>query len=95
MKRYVNAGADNLAVSDDADQVAFTLRGDLYVTSTKYKTTRRITDTPGQERTFCFAPDGRTVYTSDEALRGQSVTLPTGIYIIAADGFRPARLVRR
>ena len=42
-----------------------------------------------------YSPDGRTVYTSDEALRGQSVTLPTGIYIIAADGFRPARLVRR
>lgn len=66
VKRYVNAGADNLAVSDDADQVAFTLRGDLYVTSTKYKTTRRITDTPGQERTFCFAPDGRTVYYDSE-----------------------------
>ncbi|MCM1066155.1 MAG: S41 family peptidase [Muribaculaceae bacterium] len=66
IKRYVNGGADNMAVSPDGEEVAFTLRGDVYVTSVKYKTTRRITDTPAQERNISFAPDGRTlVYDSE------------------------------
>lgn len=66
IRNYVNSGATNIAVSDDGEQIAFVLRGDVYVTSAKYKTTRRITDTPAQERTVSFAPDGRSlVYDSD------------------------------
>ncbi len=38
----------------------------IYVTSVKYKTTKRITDTPAQERIVEFSPDGRTlVYDSE------------------------------
>lgn len=59
-------GASNLTVSADGTQVAFVLRGDVYVTSTKYKTTKRITNTPDQERNISFSPDGRSlVYDSD------------------------------
>ncbi|MCM1356861.1 MAG: S41 family peptidase [Staphylococcus sp.] len=59
-------GATTIAVSPDGDLVAFVLRGDVYVTSTEYNTTRRITDTPAQERSVDFAPDGRSlVYDSD------------------------------
>lgn len=59
-------GATQMAVAPDGDQVAFVLRGDIYVTSTKYKTTRRITNTAAQERCISFAPDGRSlVYDSD------------------------------
>lgn len=55
-----------MAVSPSGDEVAFIIRGDVYVTSTKYKTTKRITDTPAQERCVEFSPDGRTlVYDSD------------------------------
>lgn len=66
VKKFVSAGATNMAVSPDGKEVAFILRGDVYVTDTKYKTTKRITDTPAQERELSFSPDGRMlVYDSD------------------------------
>ncbi len=61
VKQYVNYGASSIAVSPEGKEVAFIIRGDLYVTSTDYKTTKRITDTPAQERTASFAPDGRSI----------------------------------
>lgn len=61
VKRYVTGGASDIAVSPEGNEVAFMLRGDLYVTSTDYKTTKRITDTSAQERVASFSPDGRTI----------------------------------
>ncbi len=66
VKRIVNSGASNYAVSPSGNEVAIVLRGDIYVTDAKYKTTRRITDTPDQERSVSFSPDGKSlVYDSD------------------------------
>lgn len=60
------SGATSMAVSPDGKEVAFVIRGDVYVTSVEYKTTKRITDTPGQERNISFSKDGRTlVYDSE------------------------------
>lgn len=65
-KSFRMGGVSSMAVSPDGETVAFVLRGDVYITSTEYKTTRRITDTPAQERSVDFAPDGRSiVYDSD------------------------------
>lgn len=61
VKRYMSMDADNMTVSPDGKEVAFTIRGDLYVTSVKYETTKRITNTPGQERCSSFSKDGRTL----------------------------------
>lgn len=67
VKKYVNNGVSNIAISDDGSQVALIIRGDLYVTDTKYKTTKRITNTPAQERSVSFSSDGRSlVFDSDE-----------------------------
>lgn len=65
-KSLRSSGATSLSVSEDGEQIAFTLRGDVYVTSPKFKTTKRITNTPYQERILSIAPDGRSiVYDSD------------------------------
>ena len=66
IRQIKNNGATQIALSDDGKEVAFILRGDVYVTSTEYKTTRQITNTPEQERNVDFAPDGRSlVYASE------------------------------
>lgn len=67
VKRYTNRGATNIDVSPEGNEIALIIRGDLYVTNSKYKTTKRITDTPSQERSMSFSPDGRSiVFDSDE-----------------------------
>lgn len=66
IKSFKNGGASYMAVSPDGKEVAFVIRGEVYVTDAKYKTTRRITDTPAQERVVEFSPDGRMlVYDSE------------------------------
>ncbi len=58
--------AQDIAVSKDGKQVAFIYRGDVYVTMTDYKTTKRITNTAEQERDLDFSPDGRSLVYSSE-----------------------------
>ena len=66
IRQIKNNGATQIALSSEGKEVAFILRGDVYVTSTEYKTTRQITNTAEQERNVDFAPDGRSlVYASE------------------------------
>jgi tricorn protease len=53
-------------VSPDGSEIAFIARGEVFVTSTEHGTTRRITDTPEQERSVSFSPDGRTLLYASE-----------------------------
>lgn len=57
----VNGGLTEFEVSPTGKEVAFVARGEVFVTSLEGGITRRITDTPGQERSVGFSPDGRTL----------------------------------
>ncbi len=65
-RQVLRSGATEFTVSPSGKEIAFVVHGDVYVTSTEYSTTKRITDTPEQERNVKFSPDGRSlVYASE------------------------------
>ena len=64
--RSAISGADDIAVSPDGKEIAIVCRGDVYVTTLDLKDTRRITDTPCQERSVSFGEDGRSLYYASE-----------------------------
>ncbi len=66
VKMNYTGGATAMAVSPDGKEIAMVIRGDVFVTSTEYKTTRRITNTPEQERGVSFSKDGRELYYAAE-----------------------------
>ncbi len=65
-KINLSGNATDMAVSPDGKEIAIIIRGDVFVTSTEYNTTRRITNTPSRERDLSFSKDGRTIYYSAE-----------------------------
>ncbi|ANQ51435.2 peptidase S41 [Flammeovirga sp. MY04] len=61
-----SSGGYGVSVSPNGKEVAFILRGDVFVTSTDYRTTVQITNTPEQERSVSFSPDGRSLVYAGE-----------------------------
>ena len=61
VKRSVTRASD-VAPSPDGKSVAFVSRGEVFVTSTEYKTTKQITHTPEAEENVSWSPDGKTLY---------------------------------
>ncbi len=59
-------GAGGATVSGDGKQVAFTVRGEVFVTSVDYNTTKQITHTAAAERGISFGHDSRTLVYSSE-----------------------------
>lgn len=56
------SSADEATVSPDGKQVAFTVRGEIFVTSAEYPSTRQITHTPAMEYGLSWGADGRSLY---------------------------------
>ncbi|MCH2183472.1 MAG: S41 family peptidase [Mariniblastus sp.] len=54
------------AVSPNGKEIALVSRGEIFVTSRDFKTTRRVTNTPERERSVSFHPDGRTLLFAGE-----------------------------
>lgn len=62
----INGGATEFELSPNGKEIAFIFRGEVFVTSVDAGVTKRITNTPYQERTVTFGPDGRTLYYAAE-----------------------------
>ncbi len=59
-------GATSATVSPDGKQIAFIVRGEVFVTSADYATTKQITHTPAREAGLAFSPDNRTLAYASE-----------------------------
>lgn len=62
----INGGVREMAISPDGKEIAFIARGEVFVTSVDGSMTKRITQTPEQERFVEFAPDGKSVVYASE-----------------------------
>lgn len=62
----LNRGANTTAVSPDGKQVASILRGEIFVSSTDYKYTKRITYSAAQDNSPSFSPDGKSLVFASE-----------------------------
>lgn len=58
------ASADESAVSPDGKQVAFTKRGEVFVTSVEYPSTKQVTHTAAGESQLSWGKKGRDLYYS-------------------------------
>ena len=59
-------GATEISPSPDGQEVAFVVRGQVFVASTEFGDTRRITDDAAQARSVSFSPDGRRLVYATE-----------------------------
>ncbi len=57
----VNGGFTEAKLAPSGKEFAFIFRGEIFVSSMDGKMVKRITNTPWQERTVSFSPDGRSL----------------------------------
>ncbi|HTY38349.1 MAG TPA: S41 family peptidase [Bacteroidota bacterium] len=63
----VNDGFTEAKLSPNGKEFAYIFRGEIFVTSMEGGITKRITNTPWQERSVSFSPDGRSlVYAAEK-----------------------------
>ncbi|MCL2027530.1 MAG: S41 family peptidase [Bacteroidales bacterium] len=64
--QFITNGATEAKFSPNGKEVALIIRGDVYVTSVDFETTKRITNTPGTERWLTWSQDGRSLAYASE-----------------------------
>jgi Tol biopolymer transport system component/C-terminal processing protease CtpA/Prc len=62
----IRGNVNQMAVSPNGKEIAFIVRGEVFVSSVKKGTTKRITNTPEQERSVDFSADGRSLVYAGE-----------------------------
>ncbi len=62
----VNKKITEMAISPNGKEIAFLHRGEVFAASIKEGTTKRITNTPEQERSISFSPDGKSILYAGE-----------------------------
>ncbi len=62
----LKGGVTDMAVSSNGKEIAFIVRGEVFVTAVENGYTKQITNTPEQERNVDFSPDGKSLIYSSE-----------------------------
>jgi len=62
----LTSGATEMELSPNGKEIVFIVRGEIFVTSVDFETTKRITNTPEQERSVSFSPDGESILYASE-----------------------------
>lgn len=62
----INGGVREMDISPNGKEIAFVSRGEVFVTSVDGAMTKRLTNTPEQERFIKFMPDGKSVAYASE-----------------------------
>ncbi len=62
----VNGGVREMDIAPNGKEIAFISRGEVFVTSVDGSLTKRLTNTPEQERFVKFTPDGKSVAYASE-----------------------------
>lgn len=57
----LSGGITEGRLSPNGKEIAYVFRGEIFVGSVEGGQTKRVTNTPGQERSVSFSPDGRTL----------------------------------
>ena len=67
VKKTYTSKAETMALSPDNKEIAFVVRGEVFVMSEDGKLLKRITNSPSREKNLCWAEDGKSLYfTSDK-----------------------------
>lgn len=62
----VTSEVSDVVYSPNGKEIAFVARGEIFVSSLDYAKSRRITNTPEEERNISFSPDGRSILFAGE-----------------------------
>ncbi len=69
----ISGNVREMAVSPSGKEIAYIVRGEVFVSSTDGNMTKRITNTPQQERFVSFSPDGNSLLFAREGQKGWQI----------------------
>ncbi|WP_028296577.1 S41 family peptidase [Olivibacter sitiensis] len=70
----LNGNISQFELSPNGKEIAYVTRGEIFVTSVEGNFTKRITQTPGQERMVKWSPDGKSlIYAAERDLNGWGI----------------------
>ena len=88
----IRDGATEFSVSPNEEEVAFVARGEVFVANVEFGTTKRITNTPEQERSVTWGDDNRTLYFASERNKSWNI-YKASIDREEEDGFANATII--